>query len=281
MKSLRKVTVAKMNIPAKIFFILYVSLVMIPIVLSVLNSFKSAKSIQMSFLVFNAKIFTLEGYKTAMSMLRFFEGLRNNIIIMAISIALTVIFGSLMGYVIAVLNTKLLRGAYVLAILLICIPIHAIMFQLIAVLNTIHLLNNYLGTSLIFASLSLPVAVFLYTGFMRTLPKELCEAAIVEGCGVFRTYLSIYFPLMKSITAALIILRGTFIWNDLLVSLITISDSTKTMLVPRMYGFNSSTATRWNLVFASSVLISIPVITLYVFLQKAFIRGLVAGAVKG
>lgn len=281
MKSLRKLTVAKMNIPAKIFFILYVFLVMIPIALSVLNSFKSTKSIQMSFLEFNTKIFTLEGYKTAMSMLRFFEGLRNNIIIMVISIALAVIFGSLMGYVIAVLNTKLLRGAYVLTILLICIPIHAIMFQLITVLNAIHLLNNYLGTSLIFTSLSLPVAVFLYTGFMRTLPKELCEAAVVEGCGVFRTYLSIYFPLMKTITAALIILRGTYIWNDLLVSLITISDSTKTMLVPRMYGFNSSTATRWNLVFASSVLISIPVVTLYVFLQKAFIRGLVAGAVKG
>ena len=197
-----------------------------------------------------------------------------------LSTLMTVVLGSLMAFAISLVNSKFLRTVYMTSILLICIPIHAIILQLVPLLKTIGLINTYLGTSFVFTALSLPVAVFLYTGFMRTLPRELSEAAVVDGCGLWRIYSSIYMPLMKTITVTVIILRATYIWNDLLVSLVTISDATKTMLVPRMYAFNSSTSTRWDLVLASSVLVSIPVAALYLFLQKFYMRGLVSGAVK-
>lgn len=270
----------KRSVISIVFLGIFVCFVMLPILLAVLNSFKPIREIQKNFLLFDPNTFTLEAYDKVITILRFEEGLFNNVVIMALSLVFIIVFGSLMAFAIALVDSKFLRSTYVVSILLICIPIHAVILQLVPILKKLSLLNTYLGTSLVFTALSLPVAVFLYTGFMRTLPKELSEAAIVDGCSLLRIYGCIYMPLMKPITVTIIILRATHIWNDLLVSLVTISDASMTMLVPRMYAFNSSTSTRWDLVLASSVLVSIPVTLLYLFLQKFFIRGLVSGAVK-
>lgn len=268
------------HIVSVLFLGLFTLFILFPIILALLNSFKPIAEIQRNFLTFNLKTFTLEAYDKVITILRFGEGLWNNIVITLLSTAMTVVLGSLMAFAISLVNSKFLRAVYMTSILLICIPIHAIILQLVPLLKTLGLLNTYFGTSFVFTALSLPVAVFLYTGFMRTLPKELSEAAVMDGCGLWKIYSSIYMPLMKTITVTVIILRATYIWNDLLVSLVTISDATKTMLVPRMYAFNSSTSTRWDLVLASSVLVSIPVAALYLFLQKFYMRGLVSGAVK-
>ena len=268
------------HVGSKILLSLFTLFVLFPIVLALLNSFKPITAIQKNFLTFDPRTFTLEAYDKVITILRFGEGLWNNIVITLLSVVMTVVLGSLMAFAISLVNSKFLRTVYLTSILLICIPIHAIILQLVPLLKSLGLLNTYLGTSFVFTALSLPVAVFLYTGFMRTLPRELSEAAVVDGCNLWRIYTSIYMPLMKTITVTVIILRATYIWNDLLVSLVTISDATKTMLVPRMYAFNSSTSTRWDLVLASSVLVSLPVAALYLFLQKFYMRGLVSGAVK-
>jgi raffinose/stachyose/melibiose transport system permease protein len=166
-------------------------------------------------------------------------------------------------------------------ILLICIPVNVTIIKLIPILKSIGLLNTRLGASLIYADKTIPVAVFLYTGFMRTLPKELYESAIVEGSGIFQTYRLIYMPLMKTITGSVVIFSSTTVWNDFLVSIVTLGSVKISTLVPRLYALNSATFTRWDLVFASSILVSLPVIVLYVLLQRAFERGLLSGALKG
>lgn len=282
MKRKRETSLSWQNkhVGSKILLSLFTLFVLFPIVLALLNSFKPIAAIQRNFLTFDPRTFTLEAYDKVITILRFGEGLWNNIVITLLSVVMTVVLGSLMAFAISLVNSKFLRTVYLTSILLICIPIHAIILQLVPLLKSLGLLNTYLGTSFVFTALSLPVAVFLYTGFMRTLPRELSEAAVVDGCNLWRIYTSIYMPLMKTITVTVIILRATYIWNDLLVSLVTISDATKTMLVPRMYAFNSSTSTRWDLVLASSVLVSLPVAALYLFLQKFYMRGLVSGAVK-
>lgn len=282
MKRKRETSLSWQNkhVGSKILLSLFTLFMLFPIVLALLNSFKPIAAIQRNFLTFDPRTFTLEAYDKVITILRFGEGLWNNIVITLLSVVMTVVLGSLMAFAISLVNSKFLRTVYLTSILLICIPIHAIILQLVPLLKSLGLLNTYLGTSFVFTALSLPVAVFLYTGFMRTLPRELSEAAVVDGCNLWRIYTSIYMPLMKTITVTVIILRATYIWNDLLVSLVTISDATKTMLVPRMYAFNSSTSTRWDLVLASSVLVSLPVAALYLFLQKFYMRGLVSGAVK-
>jgi len=271
----------KKHIGISIILIICMLAILVPVLLAVMNSFKATNDIQQSVLTIRPDMLTFAAYDSVITVLRVWEGLRNNIIIMGISLTLIVAFSSLMAFAIAVVNTKALRRIYYFMIALICVPIYSVMLQLVPLLKFIGLLNTYFGTSFMFTAIALPVSTFLYTGIMRTIPIELSEAAAVEGCGLWHIYFSIYMPLMKAITGTVIILQSTSIWNNLLVSIITLTDPTKSMLVPRMYTFNSSTYTRWELVLASSVLLSVPVTVLYLCMQRVFIRGMVAGAVKG
>jgi raffinose/stachyose/melibiose transport system permease protein len=158
------------------------------------------------------------------------------------------------------------------------------MVPLIFLLKGFGLINNYLGTALVYSGWFLPFVIFLYTGFIRTVPKELEEAGRVDGCGLFRSFLSIYVPLLKSITGTVLILRGVPIWNDLLVPIITFSRSTMSTLPLKLYSFigtPGSTAVRWNLVFGSTFIVSLPILLVFLFLQRYFVRGVAAGAIKG
>jgi raffinose/stachyose/melibiose transport system permease protein len=116
---------------------------------------------------------------------------------------------------------------------------------------------------------------------MRSLPRELCQAAIVDGCGMGQTYLYIYMPLMKAVTGTVLILRGTSVWNDLLVPLITFTTGKNDPLIRRLYAYCSLQFNRWDLLFAGTLLCSIPILILFLALQKVFVKGITMGAVKG
>jgi raffinose/stachyose/melibiose transport system permease protein len=261
--------------------LVYAAIVAVPIVFAFINSFKTVKDIQQSFFSLNLGNASLKAYESVVSLIRFGEGLRNNITILVMSLLITIALGSLAAFAMVIVNNSLMKKIYFLMVLIICVPIHAFVYQLLPILKRLHLANTYLGTSLVFSSLSLPIAIFLYTGFMRTIPREISEAAVIDGCSLWRIYLWIYMPIMSTVTGTVVILRGTYIWNNLLISMVTITDASKTMLIPRTYAFNSSTYTRWDLVLASSMLVSAPVTILYILLQKSFIDGITAGAVKG
>ena len=271
----------KKRLPAYIILALYAAIVAVPIFFAVMNSFKSSADIQLNFFTINKEMFTFDAYSSAISLLSFWKGLGNNVIILFLSLAITVLFSSLGAFAIVVSKKPFFKTVYTILLTLICIPVHAYVFQLTTVLQLFNLDNTYLGTSLVFTAISIPVAIFMYTGFMKSVPIELYEAAVIDGASTWKIYSKIYMPLMITVTGTILILRGTFIWNNLLVSMVTITDASKIMLIPRTYAFNSSTYTRWDLVLASSVLVSIPVMILYVFMQKSFVRGISAGAVKG
>ena len=136
---------------------------------------------------------------------------------LTISCGIIIISGALAGFAIAIVNNRLLRSIYITLVLLISVPFQVILIPIVQILSTLKLMNNYFGTSFVFAAVNMPFAVFLYTGFMRAIPRELCEAAIVDGCGMAKTFLYVYMPLMKVVTTTVLILRGTGVWNDLLI----------------------------------------------------------------
>jgi raffinose/stachyose/melibiose transport system permease protein len=225
--------------------------------------------------------FTFKNITSAFKSLKYVEAFLNSLINVGISCTIMIIVGSMAGFSISVVRSRELKIIYVISILIITIPFQVIMIPLIILLKKINMLNNYLGTSLIYVALSLPLVIFLYTGFMRSLPKELGEAAIVDGCGFFRTFLSIYMPLMKTVTGTILILRGTFVWNDLLIAKITISRGKMTPLIPRLFSYASSQYNSWDLMFAGTLLCALPIIVLFLLMQKTFIKGVIAGSVKG
>lgn len=253
----------------------------VPLYYVLLNAFKKPEFIQVEPLILTPGSFTLANLARTFRVMRYPEALMNNVILLVITCSILVVIGSMAGYAIAVSGSRVLNTYYLISVLVITVPFQIMMVPLIIIMKKTNLINNYFGTSLVYVAVSLPIVIFLYTGFMRSLPKELSEAAIVDGCGMIRTYIYIFMPLMKVVTGTVLILRGQAIWNDLLVPILTISKSSMTPLPLRLYAFASQRLTSWDLVFGGTLLCSLPVIALFLSLQKYFIHGIVAGAVKG
>ena len=143
------------------------------------------------------------------------------------------------------------------------------------------LIDNHFGIALVFAGFMLPFIIFLYTGFIKTIPKELEEVSYIDGCSLFRTYLYIYMPLLKTITGTVLILRAVPVWNNLLIPMITTTKGSMATLPLKLFSFVSSYLTNWDLVFGATFLVTLPIILIFLSMQRMFIRGAVSGSVKG
>jgi len=272
------------RVGVNVVMVLIVLLLIMPLWYVLNNAFKVEKEILRRPLVLLPSAATLDSVIRSFKAMKYPRVFMNSAIVFALSCALLISAGSLAAFGIAMAKSKLLNAVYVVLVAMITLPFQLAMVPLIFLLKGLRLMNSYLGTSLVYSGWFLPFVVFLYTGFIRTVPKELEEAGRVDGCGLFRSYRSIYIPLLKSITGTVLILRGVPIWNDLLVPIITISRATMSTLPLKLYSFiasSGSSATRWNLVFGSTFIVSVPILLVFLFLQRYFVRGVVAGAIKG
>ena len=281
MKWSRSLKIQSMHIGGHIILIIVAAIILVPLYYVVINAFKTDLSINLAPMVFKAEYFTLENLSNAWRLLSFPRALMNSVILVALSSGIIIISGALAGFSIAIVNNRLLRTIYITLILLISVPFQVILIPIVQILSAMKLMNNYFGTSFVFAAVNIPFAVFLYTGFMRAIPRELCEAAIVDGCGMGKTFMYIYMPLMRVVTTTVLILRGTGVWNDLLIPLATITVEKYDPLIRRLYTFASLRFNSWDLLFAGTLLCSIPILLLFLFMQRVFIRGLLVGSVKG
>jgi len=253
----------------------------VPLYYVFINAFKKPEFIQLEPYFMRPEQFTFNNIARAFTAMKYPEAFFNNLLLLVISSVLMILIGSMAGFAIAIVKSKLLNAYYIVSVLVITVPFQIVMVPLIMIMKKTFLINNYIGVSLVYVAVSLPMVIFLYTGFMRSLPRELSEAAIVDGCNLMKSYYYVYMPLMKTVTGTVLIIKGTFIWNDFLIPLITISKSSMTPLTLRLYGFASVRYNSWDLIFGGTLLCSIPVVILFLSLQKYFIRGVVAGAVKG
>jgi raffinose/stachyose/melibiose transport system permease protein len=143
------------------------------------------------------------------------------------------------------------------------------------------LINSREGVVLIEIGALLPLTIFLYTGFIKTVPRELDEAAAIDGAGQFRTFWTIVFPLLHPVTATVAIVTSLVIWNDFLIPLLFLQQRDLQTIPLAIYGFVGEYSQSWNLIFASIVVSSVPIIALFLILQRFFIKGLTGGALKG
>ena len=148
------------------------------------------------------------------------------------------------------------------------------------VLNVMDLIDTYAGLILISATYGLPMSIFLYTGFIKTIPADLEEAAIIDGCTAPRVFASVVFPLLKPVTMTLLVLNFIGSWNDVMVPLF-FANSGKWALPLTIYNFYGAHMQSWNLIFADIIITISPLMLLYIFAQKYIISGMTAGAVKG
>lgn len=206
---------------------------------------------------------------------------KNTVIVMIISLFMTNASASLLAFGIKKFTNKWLDRAYYLVLAGMFIPAQALMLPLYNTMSMLGLLNTYFGLALVYSGMALPLATMMYTGFYRGLPRELLEAAEIDGCTSMQVYLKVVLPLSKAIISTVCILSGLNIWKDFYINLIVISDPNKKTVSTSMFAFVSEYTTNWSGVCAAMVIQSLPIIVLYLLLQKQFIKGITAGAVKG
>jgi raffinose/stachyose/melibiose transport system permease protein len=223
---------------------------------------------------------TLSNYSDAWHQGNLGHGLTSSLIITVSSVILIIAVGSLCAYALARRPSRLSSGLYFLFVLGIILPFQLAIIPVYVVLRQLHLTGTYLGMILLYTGIITPLGVFLYTGFIRALPKEYEEAAQVDGASLIRTYLHVVFPLLLPVTGTVAILAGIFIWNDFFLALIFLSGSPNQTLPIALFSFVGEYASQWNLIMAAVVISIAPILAFYLFAQRQLIRGF-AGGLKG
>lgn len=186
-----------------------------------------------------------------------------------------------MGYIRAFVNTLVITAGSIVGIILVCsLGSYMLVRRYPRISNIIYMLIISM-MFVPFQAMMIPMAMFLFHGFIKNIPYELEEAAMIDGAGTWRIFTQIIFPLLKSITVTVAILDMLWIWNDFLLPVITISKENMRTLTLSYYFYFGEYVNQWHLALSAVILSIVPAIVFYFFGQKYIIEGIVAGAVKG
>lgn len=260
---------------------LVVALFISPFYIAIVYSLKSPEETMRTGLAFPTKIHW-QNFAEAVEVSNFMGAAKNSLIITAVSTVLLMVICSMAGYVIARnLRSGFYQSFYYIFLAAMLLPFQVVMLPLYVQLRNVGLLNTHLGMILTICGFQIAYNIFVYTGFVRSIPLEMEEAAYIDGAGKFYCYWKIVFPLMKPIVSSTLILNALSVWNDFQISLI-IAQKPEVRTIPlTQYFFFGQYSVRLNMAFAAFVLAMIPIIILYLIMQKYIIGGVMSGAVKG
>lgn len=254
-------------------------LVSLPVLYVIVSSLKTTAEINRVVLVPEKPYWT--NYVNVFNSKEVLHGLWNSAFITVVSMAIAIVVTSLASYAIGRRAEKLFGGLYLLFLSAMMIPVGSSLVSLYAIIKSLGLTNSPYGLILIYAAQAIPMGVLLYVGFVKTIPRELDEAATIDGCGYFRRFLTIVFPLMKPVSITFAVISSIGIWNDFLMPLLFITSETKRTLPLAIYSFTSSHASDLGGIFAMLNVALVPPVLFFVAMRKYFFEGLTAGAVKG
>jgi len=262
--------------------VLYAMLILFPLLIIIIPTFQTVQESSRGILSFPSH-FNFQNYADAWNQSHFLRALRNSILITGMTLVLNILLGSTAAFPIAIRPDRaVFKVSYYVFIVGLMLPFQAVMIPLYVLMGrTLKLTNTFPGIILVYLAMTMPLTVFFFSQFIKTVPREMEEASILDGCGYLRMFFQIFFPLLKPITAAIIIQNMIFLWNDLLVPLLLIDKDILKPIMPMVYVFFGTYYNKWNLAFAALVLGALPFLLLFLALQEQFIKGLSSGAVKG
>lgn len=274
-----KISLNKVILHVVLSLIVLVTLAPLVIVLS--SSLRSVSNMTSPLILFNE--FTLESYQAAFTRMNFPVAFLNSVMVTFGSVAVVVMVTAMASYPMARIKSKTAKFLYYFFIAGLIIPAQMVIVPIAQMFNTLGIPNTRFTPMIMFITCSIPFSSFLYTGFMKGIPVEIEEAAHLDGAGLGRRFFQIVFPLLKPATISVIITQGIWIWNDYFFPLIFISRSSQNSLPVAMLSFlgDRENPTQWNVLFAACILCAIPLVIVFSLLQKQFVSGVAAGAVKG
>lgn len=251
-----------------------------PIYMAVINSFKTQGEMFQSFTSLPTRI-QWENYSNAFGEINLLNSTLNSVIISLIGIGGIVFCAALAGYKLSRTSGKVSNLIFFLFIASMLVPFHSIMIPLTRMAKYLSAQGSIYGLGIIYIGLGVNMAIFLYHGFVKSIPKELEESARMDGCNEFQTFFRIIFPLLLPITVTIAILDFLWIWNDFLLPLLMLTDMDRYTLILSTNKLFGEYNRDWELILAALVLTAIPVIVIYAFFQRFIMEGIAEGAVKG
>jgi len=266
------------NIVINIITIIISLIILIPILVLFLNSFKTqGESNKMSLSLPSKWMF--ENYKTVIEQGKLVSSFFNSLLYATVSVSIIIVVVSAAAFVIARNRKGINNFIYYFIISGIAIPINNV--ALMKVMQSLHLVNTRIGIILIYAAINIPLSLFLSYGFISTIPREIDEAAVIDGCGPIKLFIKIILPLLKPITSTLFVLNFMAVWNDFIMPLYYLNNSQKWPMTLAVYNFFGAFENSWNLVSADIIVTLLPVLFVFILGQKYIVGGVAAGSVKG
>ncbi|MNZ42580.1 L-arabinose transport system permease protein AraQ [compost metagenome] len=252
-----------------------------PLFLTIINSFKSFKEV-MTDVIALPQTLSFENYAYVWKFINYPRLFMNNAVITLLGLAGIILIASIASYKLARTKSRASMIIYFICIMPMLIPFQSIMLTVLQMAKNFHLSESTWGLGLLYWGFGAPLALFIYHGFVKGIPKEIDESATIDGASGFGLFFRVIFPLLKSVTTTIIIIDVMWIWNDFLLPLLMVNGSpaTKTLTLAA-YTFVGQYTSDWQYAMTAMVMAVLPSIIVFIFLQKYIVKGVVAGAVKG
>lgn len=266
------------RLPLYLLLLAYAAISIYPFAWMASGAFKNSREVLSSASIIPARP-TFETLRETWSQLDFSRYLINSLILSVGSVVLIMFIYPMAGYALSALRFRGRSAIFVMFIAILFVPGITTLLPLVLLLQKLHLLNSYLGLGLAFANGAAPLAIVIFKTFYDSIPRELREAALLDGCGEFSVHFRIYLPLAKPAVATVAVFNLVAFWNEYIVSSVSLSDPDKYTLPLGLQHMLSGNVVQWNQVMAGSLLLVLPVIVIFVLLQRYFVSA-IQGAVK-
>lgn len=276
----KKVTAVLSMVVLLVIFAAY----MFPFIMVVINSLKQKRDIIKSPFswLFTIKGLSFDNFVKAFTQMDFLNAFKNSLIVTVSATVLVTVLAAMLAYYIVRRKNKVSQLIFALMVASMIIPFQAIMIPLVSIYGgTLNILNHRLTLIFMHTGFSMAMSVFMFHGFINgNIPIALEEAAYIDGCTHVQTFFGIVFPLLKPIISTMVILNALAFWNDFLLPSLVLTDKKLLTLPLSTYSFYGTYSADYGTIMAGLLLCVIPILILYIVLQKQIINGVVAGAVK-
>jgi len=251
-----------------------------PLYMLVVLSFKNNENMFANVFGFKGE-FYISNYIEAWTQSNFERAFLNSSLISILSVVLIILVGAMASYPLARRASKLTTFLSLFFIAGLIVPTQLNLIPLFKMMNSLHLYQTHLGVILLYIAFGMPLTIFLFSSFMRSLPLELEEAAQIDGSTPTGIFFKILFPLLKPVAASVFILQFLNIWNDFFLPVVFLNTPELRTVQVAVYSFAGRYSNDWSHMFPMIVICVAPVMLLYIFLQRFIISGIMSGAVKG
>ena len=263
----------------QVFAILFLIFMLLPFFLVLVNAMKPRIEIIKNPMSLPNTL-SLANFTKAWVTMKFSTVLFNTAYITGFSQILLIVFGAMLSYMLVRWNFRANKIIFTVLICAMIIPFQSLMIPFVSIFGRLGLMNSRTALIFFYMGFGMPMTTFMYHGFMKGISKEMEEAALIDGCSHFYCFWKIVFPNLKPITTTILIVNILWIWNDfLLPSLVLIKDKNRTIPLSTFYFFGEYTA-ELGLAMAALILSVLPVVVIYLFLQKQIVTGVMDGAIK-